>query len=191
MQMAAMDIGTANDACGKVPQSNGKRIQPLAMGAAAMEHSEAAGITNDATAPGECSASASSTLDAHHKTSFLGDVATTFEPLKVGLDDDSSIDDSDDDMFDDDAFTFGDEDFAALMSHETMKRMSVSIKSQTPPSRAAVPSTATIAAPNSMLPLHHTASLLSDKSSCGADPGIDSLPTTAASSTGEFHLHRA
>jgi hypothetical protein len=40
----------------------------------------------------------------------------TFEPLKVCLDDDSSIEDGDEDMFDDDAFYFGDEDFQALLS---------------------------------------------------------------------------
>ncbi|KAL7533457.1 hypothetical protein ACHAWF_004504 [Thalassiosira exigua] len=76
-------------------------------------------ISSTATTPNGGSASAS--LDALQK-SCLGNVTTTFEPLKVGLDDDSSIEDGDEDMFDDDAFAFGDEDFQALMSHEAMQR---------------------------------------------------------------------
>lgn len=167
-----MDDGAENYV-GSVAQVFGKVSQASAMEADAMKWPDTA-VGPRAMPSDECSASAQ-----------LGNIiAPTFEPLKVCLDDDSSIDDSDDDMFDDDAFTFGDDDFETLMSHESMKRMTASIKSHAPKTPAA----ATLAAQNSLLPLHRSSSLLSEKagSSCGADLGVDSsLPTTAASSTGE------
>lgn len=101
-------------------------------------------------------------------------MSTSFEPLKVCLDDDSSIEDSDDDMFDDDAFTFGDEEFQALMSHESMKRVTASIKSQLSLDRSA-PNLSHMDAPNAHLPLHQSSSIDLDKAA-------DSLPSTAASS---------
>ena len=105
--------------------------------------------------------SSESSFDLHKKT-------TIFEPLKVCLDDDSSIEDSDDeDMFDDDAFTFGDEDFQALMSH--MK------KSQISPDRSSLASAATPSS-NTHSPLHQSASIDS------TDKAVESLPSTAASS---------
>ena len=76
-----------------------------------------------------------SSFDLHKKT-------TIFEPLKVCLDDDSSIEDSDDeDMFDDDAFTFGDEDFQALMSN--MKKSQISHDRSSLTTSAATPSSNT------------------------------------------------
>ena len=106
--------------------------------------------------------SSESSFDLHTKT-------TTFEPLKVCLDDDSSIEDSDDeDMFDDDAFTFGDEDFQALMSH--MK------KSQISPDRSSLTTSAATPSSNTHSPLHQSASIDS------ADKATESLPSTAASS---------
>ena len=93
----------------------------------------------------------------------------TYETLKVCLDDDSSIEDEDEDMFDDDAFTFGDEDFEALMSHESMQRL---VRAQ-----ISTPSTCGPASPASS-----TCSPLHKKSS---SVGLDSLPSTAPSSSGE------
>mmetsp|Transcript_9405 Transcript_9405/g.15342 ORF Transcript_9405/g.15342 Transcript_9405/m.15342 type:complete len:320 (-) Transcript_9405:62-1021(-) len=156
--------------------------QLLTRTAIAMERTKSANETNNGVPLDECSVSAS-----HHKI-CLAVVATTFEPLKVCLDDDSSIEDGDEDMFDDDAFTFGDEDFQALMSHEAMKRMTVSIKSQIPHchGRLATPASAAIAAQYSHHPLHSNASLISDKASSTDSSshghGVDSMPSTAASS---------
>ena len=93
----------------------------------------------------------------------------TYETLKVCLDDDSSIEDEDEDMFDDDAFTFGDEDFEALMSHESMQRL---VRAQI--------STLSTCGPAS--PASSTCSPLHRKSS---SVGLDSLPSTAPSSSGE------
>ena len=45
-----------------------------------------------------------------------GLLSATTEPLKVCLDDDSSLEDGDADLFDDDAFAFDDTDFRALMA---------------------------------------------------------------------------
>lgn len=110
----------------------------------------------------EGTSSSESSFDLHKKT-------TIFEPLKVCLDDDSSIEDSDDeDMFDDDAFTFGDEDFQALMSH--MK------KSQISPDRSSLTTSAATPSSNTHSPLHQSASIDS------TDKAAESLPSTAASS---------
>jgi hypothetical protein len=70
-------------------------------------------------------------------------VEPSYEPLKVCLDDDSSIEDGDEDMFDDDAFYFGDEDFQALLSR-------VPAKAPVSPNRIMMPTQ------TSFLPLHHT-----------------------------------
>lgn len=60
--------------------------------------------------------------DAPSNLLETSDIATThYEPLKVCLDDDSSIEDDDEDMFDDDAFYFGDEDFRELLSRVPAK----------------------------------------------------------------------
>ena len=106
-------------------------------------------------------------------------IVTTYEPLKVCLDDDSSIEDGDDDddMFDDDAFTFGDEDFQALMAHDNMKKMTASITSHES-GRIKAPSitTASLSTSNaSHIPLHKSTAIDSDKV-------VESLPSTAASS---------
>jgi len=106
-------------------------------------------------------------------------IMTTYEPLKVCLDDDSSIEDGDDenDMFDDDAFTFGDEDFQALMAHDNMKKVTASITSHESGRISAASNTLTsISTPNaSHIPLHKDSSIDSDKVA-------ESLPSTAASS---------
>ena len=106
-------------------------------------------------------------------------IVTTYEPLKVCLDDDSSIEDGDDDddMFDDDAFTFGDEDFQALMAHNNMKKVMTSITShESSRMSAASTTTASISTVNAPhIPLHKGTSVDPDK-------GVESLPSTAASS---------
>lgn len=65
----------------------------------------------------------SNSLTSHPHTELMGinRKDATFEPLKVCLDDDSSIEDGDEDMFDDDDFYFGDEDFQALLSRVPAK----------------------------------------------------------------------
>ncbi len=52
----------------------------------------------------------------------LEDVKPTFEPLKVCLDDDSSLDDGEENIFDDKDFYFGDEDIQSLMARDTKGR---------------------------------------------------------------------
>jgi hypothetical protein len=150
----------------------------------AIESAELVGETNVLPPTGCCSASSS--LDQDRK-SWLG-LVTTYEPLKVGLDDDSSIEDDDEDMFDDDAFTFGDEDFQAIMSHEAMKRMSTSI-ALIPHGhgRPAAQTSADSPPQNSLfLPSHRSAPLLSDKV---ADISADSSPAASSVSYGH-HLPR-
>ena len=107
-------------------------------------------------------------------------IMTTYEPLKVCLDDDSSIEDGDDDddMFDDDAFTFGDEDFQALMAHDNMKKVTASITSHESGriSAASTTTSTSLSTSNaSHIPLHNGTSI---------DSGtvVESLPSTAASS---------
>ena len=107
-------------------------------------------------------------------------IMTTYEPLKVCLDDDSSIEDGDDDddMFDDDAFTFGDEDFQALMAHDNMKKVTASITSHESGRISAASTTSTSLSTTSNashIPLHKGSSIDLDKV-------IESLPSTAASS---------
>lgn len=75
----------------------------------------------------------------------LHDVKPTFEPLKVCLDDDSSIEDGDEDMFDDDAFYFGDEDFQALLSRTPTKA----------PVSPRILTSCTMLNQNTFLPLHN------------------------------------
>jgi len=111
-----------------------------------------------------------------HQQQLLHGVLPIIEPLKVCLDDDSSIEDGDEDMFDDDAFYFGDEDFAALMSHNSMKRM-----------RPTMPSSASAALANQSSPhppLHHSASMFNDHLGIGSVTASSS--ETALSSTGKF-----
>ncbi|KAL7492728.1 hypothetical protein ACHAWT_001746 [Skeletonema menzelii] len=104
-----------------------------------------------------------------HQQPLLRGLEPILEPLKVCLDDDSSIEDGDEDMFDDDAFYFGDEDFAALMSHESMKR------------RASAPASAALANQSSLHPpLHHSASMFNDHIGIVT---ASSSSTTALSST--------
>jgi len=139
-----------------------------------MESAEMVGETNVLPPPCCCSASS---LDQERK-SWLGHV-TTYEPLKVCLDDDSSNEDGDEDMFDDDAFTFGDEDFQAIMSHEAMRRMSTRI-TQVPHSygRPAAQSSSDISPQNpSFLPSNQSAPLLTNKVS---DISADSSPATSS-----------
>eukprot|EP00581_Thalassiosira_minuscula_P028199 CAMPEP_0183751520 /NCGR_PEP_ID=MMETSP0739-20130205/1786_1 /TAXON_ID=385413 /ORGANISM="Thalassiosira miniscula, Strain CCMP1093" /LENGTH=316 /DNA_ID=CAMNT_0025987759 /DNA_START=289 /DNA_END=1239 /DNA_ORIENTATION=- len=176
--MDSIELGTSSGGDSRsISQS-----QSLKRKALAMEVTESSEESNNDVPRDECSAS------ALHGESFVGAVATSIEPLKVCLDDDSSIEDDEDDMFDDDAFTFGDEDFEALMSHEAMKRTAASIKSQIPSchGRLAAPATASIAAQSLHPPLHSSDSLISDKgASTDASStlhGIDSTPSTAASS---------
>lgn len=109
-----------------------------------------------------------------HQQPLLRGMEPILEPLKVCLDDDSSIEDGDEDMFDDDAFYFGDEDFAALMSHESMKR------------RASAPASAALANQSSLHPpLHHSASMFNDH--IGIVTASSSSTTALSStSTGEF-----
>ena len=108
----------------------------------------------------------------------LGGMKPTVEPLKVCLDDDSSIEDGDEDMFDDDAFYFGDEDFEALMSHESMKRPRPGLGRINN-----APASAALADENSQSPLQHSASMFND---LGIDGVAASSSSTAASSYGEF-----
>lgn len=141
------------------------------------------GETNVLTPPCCCS---TSSLDQERK-SWLGHV-TTYEPLKVCLDDDSSNEDGDEDMFDDDAFTFGDEDFQAIMSHEAMRRMSTRI-TQVPHSygRPAAQSSSDISPQNpSFLPSNQSAPLLTNKVS---DISADSSPATSSGSLGTLASH--
>lgn len=108
----------------------------------------------------------------------LGGMKPTVEPLKVCLDDDSSIEDGDEDMFDDDAFYFGDEDFEALMSHESMKRPRPGLGRINN-----APASAALADENSQSPLQHSASMFND---LGIGSAAASSSSTAASSYGEF-----
>jgi len=109
-----------------------------------------------------------------HQLPLLGGMEPTVEPLKVCLDDDSSIEDGDEDMFDDDAFYFGDEDFEALMSHESMKRTR----------RSTAPASAALANQSSLHPpLHHSASIFNE---FGIGGVTASTSSTALSSTGKF-----
>lgn len=111
-----------------------------------------------------------------HQQQLLHGMEPIIEPLKVCLDDDSSIEDGDEDMFDDDAFYFGDEDFAALMSHNSMKR-----------TRPTTPSSASAALANQSSlhpPLHHSASVFNDH--LGISTVTASSSETALSSTGKF-----
>lgn len=125
---------------------------------------------------GGCSASAPGDVVRHTPVHAA---ATTFEPLKVCLDDDSSIEDSDEDMFDDDAFTFGDDDFLAL--NEAMKRaaMMKSLPHCNDYQSAATTSSAPAGpAQNSYLPLHQhspASSPISEK----APISTDSSPSTS------------
>ena len=142
----------------------------------------------DETGGGSTASAAVSSTPQHHPMHLL-DGATRFEPLKVCLDDDSSIEDGDEDMFDDDAFTFGDEDFQALMSHEAMKRISSAPVKSVQNCRSSNLASAACTAPNSLIPLHQNTSSLPDVKACITDPGVDSTPSTAASSSGKSGHH--
>ena len=90
----------------------------------------------------------------------------TFEPLKVCLDDDSSIEDGDEDMFDDDAFYFGDEDFQALLSRIPAK----------------TPVVGHNRVQNSFLPLHNNVSPTTEP--IGSQDQIQCIESAASSTTG-------
>jgi hypothetical protein len=112
----------------------------------------------------------------------FGPVTPTFEPLKVCLDDDSSIEDGDEDMFDDDAFYFGDEDFQALLSR---------VPAKTPVSPSRIMTSSLPTQPN--LPLHHNVAQTTDSIGSPEPHCIDSaassttggLTSSGPSSTGE------
>eukprot|EP00569_Conticribra_weissflogii_P004342 CAMPEP_0171342272 /NCGR_PEP_ID=MMETSP0878-20121228/13879_1 /TAXON_ID=67004 /ORGANISM="Thalassiosira weissflogii, Strain CCMP1336" /LENGTH=333 /DNA_ID=CAMNT_0011844897 /DNA_START=309 /DNA_END=1310 /DNA_ORIENTATION=- len=65
----------------------------------------------------------------------LEDVKPTFEPLKVCLDDDSSLEDGDEDIFDDKDFYFGDDDFQALIARETKGQRTLTSNTITQPAQ--------------------------------------------------------
>ena len=88
------------------------------------------------------------------------------------------IEDGDEDMFDDDAFYFGDEDFEALMSHESMKRPRPGLGRINN-----APASAALADENSQSPLQHSASMFND---LGIGGVAASSSSTAASSYGKF-----
>lgn len=120
----------------------------------------------------------------------LGNLAPTFEPLKVCLDDDTSIEDGDEDMFDDEDFYFGDEDFQALLSRESLKRVVVPVKSSSAvvglQSTSSQPSSAAIANHSTQQPLNHNTLLFSDTNNSNNPLRcMDSGPSSAASSSGE------
>jgi hypothetical protein len=141
----------------------------------AMESEELVGETT--VLPQSSCCSASTSLDQDRKSCH--GLVKTYEPLKVCLDDDSSIEDGDEDMFDDDAFTFGDEDFQAIMSHEALKRMSPSIN-PIPHGHgrpAAQTSCCTYPQNSFFLPSHQSAPLLIDKV---ADISADSSPAASS-----------
>ena len=140
-----------------------------------------AAAQSTATLEDDCSA-----LAAAHLRSYLHAAVTA--PLNVCLDDDSSIEDGDEDMFDDDAFAFGDEDFQELMSHESMRRMAESrVHDHGRPMAANLHHPSDADAANSHRPPDGGGTLVSVGSShCGRD----SMPSTAASSSGESETYR-
>jgi hypothetical protein len=125
----------------------------------------------------------SSSPPSYPAKSWLG-LVTTFEPLKVCLDDDSSIEDEDEDMFDDDAFTFDDNDFQAIMSHEAFKRMSLNTmrtisRSTSLSSVESLPQHHTTSSSPLLLPSHPSAPLLSK----ATDISTDSSPAASTVSS--------
>ena len=172
-----MDQQVKGDARRRVPgEASGAELQSMAPA-----------LAMGGAGPAEDSGCSASPLDAAPRVSCLEDVAPTVEPLKVGLDDDSSLEDGDEDMFDDDAFAFGDEDFQALMSHEAMRRM------MHPPSPGGGSASAApaAAAPHAVLPRHAHASFPAAKAAGAAEAGGDSAPSTRSSSFGEFERRQA
>lgn len=141
------------------------------------KHSEVgsdAATASSAAGSGEQRQASPMQEDVHQEPLLCG-IEPSIEPLKVCLDDDSSIEDDDEDMFDDDAFYFGDEDFEALMSHESMKRT----RRSTAPASAALGNQISI-----QPPLHHTSSILNDTLVLGSVTASSS--STGLSSTGKF-----
>ena len=149
------------------------------MAVAAVCHSEkiGGGEATDETMSRDNGTAAPMHHDDVHQP-VLGGMKPTVEPLKVCLDDDSSIEDGDEDMFDDDAFSFGDEDFEALMAHESMKRPRPGLGRINN-----APASAALADENSQSPLQHSASMFND---LGIGGVAASSSSTAASSYGEF-----
>lgn len=126
------------------------------------------------------------TSDYHSESSSLAaqqnfwlDHVPTFEPLKLCLDDSST--EGDEDMFDDDAFTFGDEDFQTLMSHDCMKRMSIKSQMLLPcrHEQSVTAMSADIPTIPSHLPLHEEV----EKANIKAAASIASLDSSSASGT--------
>lgn len=120
----------------------------------------------------------SSSTPSYPAKSWLG-LVTTIEPLKVCLDDDSSIEDDDEDMFDDDAFTFDDNDFQAIMSHEAVKRISlnsISVISRTSLSSVESISQHQTSSSSPLLPPSHPSAPLLSKAT---DISTDSSPAAS------------
>ena len=165
-----MNLNAENKGCMAETKTNRRPMEKR-------KHSEigtdAAAVSSGAMS-GEQSPAAPMHEDVHQQP-LLSGIEPLSEPLKVCLDDDSSIEDGDEDMFDDDAFYFGDEDFAALMSHESMKR----------PRRSTAPASAALASQSSLHPpLHHSASMFNEHLGIGSVTASSSA--TALSSTGKF-----
>merc|ERR1719253_761329 len=105
----------------------------------------------------------------HRSTPSLGRADTCYvEPLKVCLDDDSSLeDDGDGDcLFGDDAFALCDEDFTALLSHGALRGASAMTSSAANAASATTSSTVDAAMPSTAI--SSTASLASQDASAAS-----------------------
>jgi hypothetical protein len=137
----------------------------------------------------------SSSPPSYPAKSWLG-LVTTFEPLKVCLDDDSSIEDEDEDMFDDDAFTFDDNDFQAIMSHEAFKRSMSLNNSMRTISRSTSLSSVdslqhqTTSSSPQLLPSHPSAPLLSKATNISTDSSPAASTVSASCRDAPHFLHR-
>lgn len=146
----------------------------------------------DAMHPTDCS----STLDTMPKISlYLDGVVRTTEPLKVCLDDDTSIEDGDDDMFDDEDFYFGDEDFQALLSRETKGKRVLTTPIAPQLSQGGSASACPTPFPQSSHPpLHHGASFFpTANAACSSETNVcaESTSSSAADSSSSGEAHHA